>query len=148
MIDFVMGPRATASLPRTLERLRAGDPSARHFVDTEYREDSIRFPFDSIRRESPETAKAYVTIIEGCNHRCTYCIVPTTRGREVCRPLAEVLAEVRSLGEKGIREVEFLGQTVNAYRDDEGNTLASCFSRRRGTTTSRASVSRHLTRPR
>jgi tRNA-2-methylthio-N6-dimethylallyladenosine synthase len=124
IIDFVIGPRATASLPRTLERLRAGDPSARHTVDTEYREDSIRFPFDSIRRESPETAKAYVTIIEGCNHRCTYCIVPTTRGREICRPMAEVLAEVRSLGEKGIREVEYLGQTVNAYRDREGNTLA------------------------
>jgi len=124
LIDFVMGPRATASLPRTLERLRAGDPSAHRTVDTEYREDSIRFPFDSIRRESPETGKAYVTIIEGCNHRCTYCIVPTTRGREVCRPLADVLAEVRSLGQKGICEVEFLGQTVNAYRDDEGNTLA------------------------
>lgn len=124
IIDFVIGPRATASLPGTLERLRAGDPSARHTVDTEYRDDSIRFPFDAIRRESPETAKAYVTIIEGCNHRCTYCIVPTTRGREVCRPLEEVLTEVRSLGRKGIREIEFLGQTVNAYRDAEGNTLA------------------------
>jgi tRNA-2-methylthio-N6-dimethylallyladenosine synthase len=124
IIDFVIGPRATASLPRTLERLRAGDPTARHTVDTEYRNDSIRFPFDAIRRESPETAKAYVTIIEGCNHRCTYCIVPTTRGREVCRPLDEILTEVRSLGSSGIREIEFLGQTVNAYRDHDGNTLA------------------------
>jgi tRNA-2-methylthio-N6-dimethylallyladenosine synthase len=124
IVDFVIGPRATASLPRTLERLLSGDRTARHTVDTEYREDSIRFPFDAIRRESPETGKAYVTIIEGCNHRCTYCIVPTTRGREVCRPLEEVLAEVGALASTGIQEIEFLGQTVNAYRDHDGNTLA------------------------
>jgi tRNA-2-methylthio-N6-dimethylallyladenosine synthase len=124
IIDFVIGPRATASLPRTLERLRAGDMSVRHTVDIEYRDDSIRYPFDAIRRESPETGKAYVTIIEGCNHRCTYCIVPTTRGREIYRPMNEVLTEVRALAETGILEVEFLGQTVNAYRDLDANTLA------------------------
>ena len=108
----------------SLGRARSGDASARHTVDTEYRDDSIRVPFDAIRRESPQTGKAYVTIIEGCNHRCTYCIVPTTRGREICRPMDEVLAEVRSLADAGILEVEFLGQTVNAYRDRQGNTLA------------------------
>jgi len=124
IIDFVIGPRATASLPRMLERLRAGDTSVRHSVDIEYRDDSIRYPFDAIRRESPETGKAYVTIIEGCNHRCTYCIVPTTRGREICRPLDDVLTEVRALAESGILEIEFLGQTVNAYRDRQANTLA------------------------
>ena len=58
------------------------------------------------------------------NHRCTYCVVPTTRGREVCRDMDDVLAEVRLLVAQGILEVEFLGQTVNAYRDARGRTLA------------------------
>jgi tRNA-2-methylthio-N6-dimethylallyladenosine synthase len=123
-VDFVIGPRATGSLSRVLDQLDGGRGNRRRLIDIEYRDDSIRFPFDEIRRESPESGKAYVTIIEGCNHRCTYCIVPTTRGREICRPMAEVLAEVRALARRGVREIEFLGQTVNAYRDDRGNTLA------------------------
>jgi tRNA-2-methylthio-N6-dimethylallyladenosine synthase len=123
-VDFVLGPRATASLPSMLERLRAGARDARHAVDTEYRADSIRFPFDAIRREGSSSGKAYVTVIEGCNHRCTYCIVPTTRGREICRDMDDVLAEVAALAASGMREVEFLGQTVNAYRDAHGRTLA------------------------
>ena len=122
-VDFVIGPRATASLPRTLDRLRAGDRTARHTVDTEYRADSIRFPFDEIRREGTDSGKAFVTIIEGCNHRCTYCIVPRTRGSEICRPLDNVLGEVRSLADRDVREIEFLGQTVNAYRDNLGHGL-------------------------
>ncbi len=122
-VDFVMGPRSTGSLPDTVRRLR-GETVRKRTVDTEYRRDSIEFPFDRIRREGPHRAKAFVTIIEGCNHRCTYCIVPTTRGREVYRPMDQVLAEVRSLAERGTYEIEFLGQTVNAYRDPEGNTLA------------------------
>jgi tRNA-2-methylthio-N6-dimethylallyladenosine synthase len=107
-----------------LARLRAEDPEARPLVDTEYRLDSIQYPFEEIRREGTGQAKAFVTIIEGCNHRCTYCIVPTTRGREVCRDLEDVLAEVRVLAARGVIEVEFLGQTVNAYRDGRGHTLA------------------------
>ena len=126
-VDLVIGPRATASLPNMIRRTREdrqrlfGD--APRLVDTEYRRDSIEFPFDRIRREGVGAGKAFVTIIEGCNHRCTYCIVPTTRGREVYRPLAEVLEEVRSLVARGVVEIEFLGQTVNAYRDPDGHTL-------------------------
>ncbi len=125
-VDFVVGPRATGGIGATLTRLRRGDLSARHSVDTEYREDSIRFPFDDIRREGTGTGtgKAFVTIIEGCNHRCTYCIVPTTRGREIYRDMDDVLAEVRNLTAGNVVEVEFLGQTVNAYRDGSGRTLA------------------------
>ena len=122
-VDLVVGTRATASLPVLVDRLRSGDASARHSADVEIREDSIRFPFDAIRREAGETSRAYVTVIEGCNHRCTFCVVPTTRGREVSRDLDDVLAEVRSLAERGFREVEFLGQTVNAYRDRAGRML-------------------------
>ncbi len=122
-VDFVVGTRATASLPLLVDRLRAGDESARHAVDVELRNDSIHFPFDQIRREITGLGKAFVTIIEGCNHRCTFCIVPKTRGSEVCRDMDGVLDEVRDLAARGFREVEFLGQTVNAYRDGRGRTL-------------------------
>ncbi len=122
-VDFVVGTRATGSLPILVDRLRAGDETARHSVDIELRNDSIHFPFDQIRREVTGLGKAFVTIIEGCNHRCTFCIVPQTRGSEICRDMDGVLDEVRALAAKGFREVEFLGQTVNAYRDARGRTL-------------------------
>jgi len=123
-VDFVMGPRAIGSLASTLSRIREGKSGARRSVDTEYRDDSIEFPVDRIRREGECVAKAFVTVLEGCNHRCTYCVVPMTRGREVCRDMDDVLAEVRQLVGRGTLEVEFLGQTVNAYRDARGRTLA------------------------
>ena len=123
-VDFVIGPRATGTLVELLQRIGRGDVAARRTVDTEYRRDSIEFPFDEIHRVGECTAKAFVTIVEGCNHRCTYCIVPTTRGREIYRDLDDVLAEVRSLSARGVIEIEFLGQTVNAYRDAAGRTLA------------------------
>jgi tRNA-2-methylthio-N6-dimethylallyladenosine synthase len=122
-VDFVVGTRATASLPILVDRLRAGDETARHAVDIEVRNDSIHFPFDQIRREITGAAKAFVTIIEGCNHRCTFCIVPQTRGSEISRDMDDVLREVRALAASGFREVEFLGQTVNAYRDQGGRAL-------------------------
>jgi tRNA-2-methylthio-N6-dimethylallyladenosine synthase len=96
-VDFVIGPRAIGSLASTLSRIRASKAGARRWVDTEYRDDSIHFPIDRIRREGDCSGKAFVTVIEGCNHRCTYCVVPTTRGREVCRDMDDVLAEVRLL---------------------------------------------------
>jgi tRNA-2-methylthio-N6-dimethylallyladenosine synthase len=122
-VDIVVGTRATGALPLLVNRLRSGDPSARHVADVELRDDSIHFPYDQIRRESGGPAKAFVTIIEGCNHRCSFCIVPQTRGPEVCRDMDDVLNEVRSLVSKGYREIEFLGQTVNAYRDAAGRRL-------------------------
>ncbi|HZN55173.1 MAG TPA: tRNA (N6-isopentenyl adenosine(37)-C2)-methylthiotransferase MiaB [Candidatus Polarisedimenticolaceae bacterium] len=122
-VDFVVGTRATRSIPLLVDRLRAGDESARHVSDTALRDDSIEFPYDRIRREIGGAAKAFVTIIEGCNHRCSFCIVPRTRGRESSRDMDDVLDEVRALGAKGFTEIEFLGQTVNAYRDARGRTL-------------------------
>jgi tRNA-2-methylthio-N6-dimethylallyladenosine synthase len=68
-------------------------------------------------RESP--VSAFVTIMEGCNNFCAYCIVPFTRGREKFRPLPAVLADVEALARGGYREIQFLGQNVNAYRDPE-----------------------------
>ena len=127
-VDFVVGPRAIESIGPALAKLRRGERGTLRITDTEYRNDSIRFPFDEIRRVGECRAKAFVTIIEGCNHRCTYCIVPTTRGREIYRPMAGVLDEVRTLGAKDVVEVEFLGQTVNAYRDEDGNALAELLT--------------------
>jgi tRNA-2-methylthio-N6-dimethylallyladenosine synthase len=122
-VDFVLGPRATGSLPEILARHRAGDLGVRRIVDVEYRSDSIEFPFDEIRRESASSGKAFVTIMEGCNHRCTYCVVPRTRGSEICRDMGQIVEELCSLSRQGFLEVEFLGQTVNAYRDAQGRTL-------------------------
>ena len=122
-VDFVIGPRATASLPILVNRLRSGDEAARHVADVELRDDSIAFPYEQIRRDDLSAGKAFVTVIEGCNHRCSFCVVPRTRGPEVCRPLEEVLEEVRHLAALGVREIEYLGQTVNAYRDAAGRSL-------------------------
>src|SRR5262249_3817810 len=68
--------------------------------------------------------KAFVTVMEGCNKSCTYCIVPFTRGREVYRPLDDIAREVRELAAQGYSEIEYLGQNVNAYHH-AGHDLAS-----------------------
>src|SRR4051794_21714267 len=81
---------------------------------------AIDFPedrnYDYLAVDRPSATKAQVTIIEGCNKNCTFCIVPTTRGREVSRPFGDVVAEARAAVESGRVEIELLGQTVNAYR--------------------------------
>jgi len=124
-VDLIVGPRSIATLPDAVERLRSAQPAVSRatFVDTEYRADSILHPYDEIRRDTT-SGKAFVTVIEGCNHRCTYCIVPRTRGREICRDADAVADEVRRLAVAGVVEIELLGQTVNAYRDVRGRTLA------------------------
>lgn len=74
----------------------------------------------------PDATRAFVTVMRGCDHVCAYCIVPFTRGREVSRPLADVLEEVRRLVDDGVREVTFLGQNINTYGKDrdEGGLCA------------------------
>ncbi|RMG43273.1 MAG: tRNA (N6-isopentenyl adenosine(37)-C2)-methylthiotransferase MiaB [Acidobacteria bacterium] len=110
-LDLVLGPRAEGRLPDLLARAA----ERRGIVDTTLYQDGLFPPGQPVRRD-PARVKAYVTVMEGCNKTCTYCIVPRTRGREVSRPLADVLEEVRRLAGEGYREVEFLGQNVNAYR--------------------------------
>jgi len=104
-VDFVMGPGNVGHLDQIL----SGD-----------RRVAIDFPddrnYDYLAVDRPSATKAQVTIIEGCNKNCTFCIVPTTRGREVSRPFDDVLREVRAAVESGRVEIELLGQTVNAYR--------------------------------
>jgi tRNA-2-methylthio-N6-dimethylallyladenosine synthase len=104
-VDFVMGPGNVGHLDEVLDGGRA--------VAVDFPEDR-KYDYLSVDRTS--TTKAWVTIIEGCNKNCTFCIVPTTRGREISRPLADVVAETRAAVESGRVEIELLGQTVNAYR--------------------------------
>jgi tRNA-2-methylthio-N6-dimethylallyladenosine synthase len=125
-VDLVIGPRAVSRLPDLLGRLR----DERGIVDTTLYQDSILQPDQPVRRV-PGRVKAFVTIMEGCNKTCTYCIVPTTRGREVSRPLDSVLREVTALAAEGYREIELLGQNVNAFRCPEtkaelGDLLRAC----------------------
>jgi tRNA-2-methylthio-N6-dimethylallyladenosine synthase len=110
-IDFVLGTMALAQLPRLVREARGGH---RQTMDTGHYPDNHLFPAETARRRS--TAKALVTIIEGCNHACTYCVVPTTRGPERHRPWPDVVAEVRGLVARGFKEVELLGQNVNSYQ--------------------------------
>lgn len=109
-IAFVLGTRALLQLPRLLEEALAGRTRA---LDTAEYPDNHLFPHAVTRRRS--TAKALVTIMEGCNHGCTYCIVPSVRGEERSRPFADILAEVHAAVAAGYREVELLGQNVNSY---------------------------------
>ena len=109
-IDFVVGTGRVGELGSVLERSRRGE-----------RVLAVGFPeerpydFEAISRDSAH--KGMVTIIEGCNKRCTFCVVPNTRGPERCRPMAEILSEVEHLVDYGFLEVELLGQTVNHWRE-------------------------------
>ena len=108
-IDFVLGTMALQQLPKLVEEAQAG----RRAIDTGDYPDNHLFPAGVTQRRSK--AKALVTIMEGCDHACTYCVVPNTRGAERSRPAADILAEVRLMVERGYREVELLGQNVNSY---------------------------------
>ena len=114
-VDFVLGPDNYHLLPALLE----GELGPRKvFTDwsKDWREDERR-PY--LRHSS---MSAYVTIMEGCDNFCAYCVVPFTRGREKFRPLRAILDELRGLAEDGYKEVQFLGQNVNAYRDPESGS--------------------------
>jgi tRNA-2-methylthio-N6-dimethylallyladenosine synthase len=104
-VDFVMGPGNVGYLDDVLENGKR--------IALEFHEDR-NYDYANIDRSS--ATRAWVTIIEGCNKNCTFCIVPTTRGREVSRPFEQVLDEVRAAVASGRVEIELLGQTVNAYR--------------------------------
>ncbi|MBL8325358.1 MAG: tRNA (N6-isopentenyl adenosine(37)-C2)-methylthiotransferase MiaB [Rubrivivax sp.] len=109
-VDLVFGPQTLHRLPQMIEARRA---ERRAQVD-------ISFPevekFDHLPPARVEGASAFVSIMEGCSKYCSYCVVPYTRGEEVSRRLDDVLAEVASLAEQGVKEVTLLGQNVNAYR--------------------------------
>jgi tRNA-2-methylthio-N6-dimethylallyladenosine synthase len=110
-VDFVLGTRALRALPSVLEALEAGEGPQ---VVTD---DLI--DFDASDADRGDRIGAYVTIMEGCDNYCSFCIVPSTRGREVFRSTQEILDEVRALSMRGYREVTLLGQNVNSWADAE-----------------------------
>jgi tRNA-2-methylthio-N6-dimethylallyladenosine synthase len=115
-VDVVFGPQTLHRLP---ELLKARSTSKKPQVD-------ISFPeiekFDHLPPAQTKGASAFVSIMEGCSKYCSYCVVPYTRGEEVNRPLDDVLTEIAGLVAQGVKEINLLGQNVNAYRGIMGDT--------------------------
>ncbi|BBP05888.1 tRNA-2-methylthio-N(6)-dimethylallyladenosine synthase [Sulfuriferula plumbiphila] len=114
-VDVVFGPQTLHRLPALIAQRRAtGQPQ----VD-------ISFPeiekFDHLPAARADGAAAFVSIMEGCSKYCSFCVVPYTRGEEVSRPFDDILAEVAGLADQGVKEVNLLGQNVNAYRGAMGD---------------------------
>src|SRR5213083_2704864 len=112
--DIIVGTQAIRRLPVLVEQAshRAGERRAPRLIDLSAQDD-VTWPLGVTVRNDP--VKAYVTIIEGCNEFCSFCVVPYTRGHERMRPKADILAEVRDAAATGRREVQLLGQIVNHY---------------------------------
>jgi tRNA-2-methylthio-N6-dimethylallyladenosine synthase len=110
-VDVLVG---THNFHRVPELVEQSFDAARPLVDLDRRADAFVVPPASVAHSSP--VRAYVTAMEGCNHVCSFCVVPRTRGPEVNRPVDAIVAEAESVVARGYREVMLLGQTVNAYR--------------------------------
>ena len=118
-VDLVFGPQTLHRLPELIRgRRETGLPQ----VDTSFPEIE---KFDRLPEPRAEGPTAFVSIMEGCSKYCSFCVVPYTRGEEISRPFEDVLVEVAQLAAAGVREVNLLGQNVNAYRgpmaDEDGN---------------------------
>jgi tRNA-2-methylthio-N6-dimethylallyladenosine synthase len=109
-VDLVFGPQTLHRLPRMLADLEAQRGPQ---IDVSFPEIE---KFDCLPEPRAQGPAAFVSVMEGCSKYCTYCVVPYTRGEEISRPFDDVIAEVAALAEQGVREVNLLGQNVNAYR--------------------------------
>ncbi|MFT6905726.1 MAG: tRNA-2-methylthio-N6-dimethylallyladenosine synthase [Oleiphilaceae bacterium] len=111
-VDVIFGPQTLHRLPEMIDASNRGEKGV---ID-------ISFPevekFDHLPKPGVDGPSAFVSIMEGCSKYCTFCVVPYTRGEEVSRPADDVLVEVAHLASKGVREVNLLGQNVNAFQGD------------------------------
>ncbi|MCS7063768.1 MAG: tRNA (N6-isopentenyl adenosine(37)-C2)-methylthiotransferase MiaB [Methylacidiphilales bacterium] len=113
-VDLIIGTQKFHRVVDYIEDLRSQPSSSRApIVDVDEEPDSQNTIKDHLLR--PNQVSAYVSIMQGCNMHCTFCIVPSTRGPERSRPISEIVAEVKSLADQGIKEVTLLGQIVNLY---------------------------------
>ncbi len=109
-VDLVFGPQTLHRLPAMIKELNNG---AQSVVDVSFPEIE---KFDNLPAPKADGVTAFVSVMEGCSKYCSFCVVPYTRGEEVSRPLDDVLFEIAQLAEQGVREVNLLGQNVNAFR--------------------------------
>ena len=112
-IDFIIGPDNYKQIPKILSTLHG-----EKIISTHWSRQWHEIPASHTFRESP--VSGYVTVMEGCNNFCSYCIVPFTRGREKFRPMRNILKEVEDLADKGYQKIQLLGQNVNSYKDPQG----------------------------
>lgn len=123
-VDLVVGPQSYHRLPELLSRLREGEKA---LVETAFPDED---KFDALPDRRPAKApSAFLTVQEGCDKFCTFCVVPYTRGMEFSRPVSALMKEARRLVERGVREITLLGQNVNGYhgegRDGQTQSLAA-----------------------
>jgi len=123
MVDLVVGPQSYHRLPEMERKVRAGDRA----IETEFPEDD-KFETLKSRPRAPRGPTAFLTVQEGCDKFCAFCVVPYTRGAELSRPADRIEAEARGLVDAGVREITLLGQNVNAYHGGEDG-LAGLITR-------------------
>lgn len=111
-VDLIFGPQTLHRLPDMMQQRQAGNSAV---VDVSFPEIE---KFDQLPLPEADGVSAYVSIMEGCSKYCSFCVVPYTRGEEVSRGCADILAEVAHLASQGVREVNLLGQNVNAFRGE------------------------------
>lgn len=111
-LDFVLGPRAIPKLPEIISDI---ERKKIRTVETSYDVEEL---FDVEPYHKPGDVTAFVSVQQGCNKRCSYCIVPYVRGDEVNRPLEDIITETKSMVNKGVREITFIGQTVNSWKQN------------------------------
>ncbi len=115
LVDLVVGPQSYHRLPELERKARAGEKA----LDTDFPEED-KFDHLAGRPKAKRAPTAFLTVQEGCDKFCAFCVVPYTRGAEVSRPAEQVLREARDLVERGVREITLLGQNVNAYHGHDG----------------------------
>src|SRR3954465_14836273 len=128
VVDLVVGPQSYHRLPELLARNQRQESGV---VETEFPvEDKFNFlPAPSKAKTQSRGVTAFVTVQEGCDKFCTFCVVPYTRGVEVSRPVEAILAEAERLAEAGVREITLVGQNVNAYHGDDAGGRAATLAR-------------------
>jgi len=121
-VDIIFGPQTLHRLPEMIQQVKGNHNPV---VDVSFPEIE---KFDRLPEPTADGPTAFVSIMEGCSKYCTFCVVPYTRGEEVSRPLDDVLYEIAQLAEQGVREVNLLGQNVNAYRGSNHDGSICRFS--------------------